>query len=562
MHRNRLRCAGAIVLATMGWMYAGAAASSLQYNSLALSGAVGTSLGLGPNLGPGVNFSGFGPPVLNAAGEVAFDGILSGAGVDSSNNSGVFSNAGGSLAVVARTGAAGPGPNLGPGVNFSRFGVPVLNAVGEVAFFGMLTGLGADGTFDSGMFNNAGGTLTTLAHESANGPGPNLGADVYFSTFSEIPVFDSSGKMAFTSKLTGSPVDTPNDEGIFSNVGGTVAVVAREGAGGPGPNLGPNATFHDTSGNTFDPPVLNAVGTMAFKARVTEFGGSTSGVFVHANGTTTPIARTNNGGPGPNLGANVIFGQLGDPVINAADNVAFSCNLFGGEVTSADDAAIFSNTGGSLAVVAREGPAGPGPNLAAGVNFSTFNAPVINAAGEVAFMASLAGSGVDSTNDEGIFTNVGGTLAAVARTGIGGPGPNVGDGVVFSNFLLSVPVFHAAGQVAFVGVITGNGVTAANDQGIWTNIGGTLTKIVREGDLFNVDPGPGVDLRTISNLLLFGNSGGEDGRPWSFNDSGVLTFALSFTDGSAGVFTALVPEPVSAELLALGGLALLGRRKR
>ena len=168
--RAERRTAVALALTAMGWAYTNTAVADVQYNSIALSGAGGTSLGLGPNLGSGVNFSGFGFPAINASGEVAFHGIVSGTGVDTLNNLGIFTNVGGTLGVVARTGAAGPGPNLGSGVNFSSVSEPVLNASGEVAFFGGLTGFGADGTFDSGIFSNAGGTLITLCAKPSRGP--------------------------------------------------------------------------------------------------------------------------------------------------------------------------------------------------------------------------------------------------------------------------------------------------------------------------------------------------------------------------------------------------------
>ena len=58
-----------------------------------------------------------------------------------------------------------------------------------------------------------------------------------------------------------------------------------------------------------------------------------------------------------------------------------------------------------------------------------FRGPVINDAGQVAFRANLAGSGVDSTNNQGIWSEGSGSLALVARTGSAAPGAP--DGVNF-----------------------------------------------------------------------------------------------------------------------------------
>ncbi len=61
------------------------------------------------------------------------------------NNAGIFTNVGGTIAAVARTGDTSLGPNLGTGVNFSYFNDLVLNNNGRVAFRGTLT---------SGSFNS------------------------------------------------------------------------------------------------------------------------------------------------------------------------------------------------------------------------------------------------------------------------------------------------------------------------------------------------------------------------------------------------------------------------
>ncbi len=94
------------------------------------------------------------------------------------------------------------------------------------------------------------------------------------------------------------------------------------------------------------------------------------------------------------------------------------------------------------------GDAAPGTDP--GVVYSGFSTPVINAAEQTAFRADLTGPGVDLTNDRGIWSEGGGSLALVAREGDAAPGT----GVVFGS-LLENPVLNGAGQIAF------------NDGGIW-----------------------------------------------------------------------------------------------
>ena len=93
----------------------------------------------------------------------------------------------------------------------------------------------------------------------------------------------------------------------------------------------------------------------------------------------------------------------------------------------------------ALRTVALSGQSAPG--APADVNYGNFGTfffdpqnqvvrgPVINDAGRAAFRANLAGSGVDATNNQGIWSEGSGSLALVARTGSAAPG--VPDGVNF-----------------------------------------------------------------------------------------------------------------------------------
>ena len=92
-----------------------------------------------------------------------------------------------------------------------------------------------------------------------------------------------------------------------------------------------------------------------------------------------------------------------------------------------------SSEAAALRTVALSGQ--PTPRTPAGVTYGSFGAyfvnpaskltfrgPVINDAGRIAFRANLAGVGVDSTNNQGIWSEGSGSLALVARTGSAAPG--------------------------------------------------------------------------------------------------------------------------------------------
>src|SRR5262245_40164205 len=72
--------------------------AAAEIRPIALSGPTGTSYGLGPNIGSGIDFTSFRAPVLNSQGKVAFLASVSTGG-------GMWSNAGGPLSVIVGTGA-------------------------------------------------------------------------------------------------------------------------------------------------------------------------------------------------------------------------------------------------------------------------------------------------------------------------------------------------------------------------------------------------------------------------------------------------------------------------
>src|SRR5262249_42559607 len=112
-------------------------------------------------------------------------------------------------------------------------------------------------------------------------------------------------------------------------------------------------------------------------------------------------------------------------------------SLRGVRLNSADQIAFWRGTGlwsegsGAMHLVAGAGDHAAG--TPSGVNFSSFGfstTPAFNDAGQTAFWARLSGTGVDSTNDTGIWSEGSGDLQLVARTCQHAPGTPTG--VLFS----------------------------------------------------------------------------------------------------------------------------------
>ena len=155
--------------------------------------------------------------------------------------------------------------------------------------------------------------------------------------------------------------------------------------------------------------------------------------------------------------------------------------------------------------------------------------PIINAAGQVAFLAILGGSTVTNTNSLAIMlTDNFGDCTPVVRTGERAPdGLGGTPGLVFSR--LSNPVLNNHGHIAFIGWLK----TATHAAGIWSDADGTLKRIVREGD---PDPGTAgelfwefkqIGLADVGGVIFSATTRTTSGRRhegiWAVSCSGVLT---------------------------------------
>jgi hypothetical protein len=201
--------------------------------------------GPGPNLGPDVVFDAFGTLNLTASGAPVFSATLRGAGVDTTNRIGIWSTVSGSMQLLARTGTSGPGPNLGPGVYFSTISGVGSNDAGQIVFEGEVTGTGITTNNDNGIWSTRSGTLTAVGREGVDGPapGPGFGPGVVFNGFTSSVANNASGATAFLGILRGAGVNSTNDRGIWSDASGTLTPIARAGPTGPGPNISEGIYF-------------------------------------------------------------------------------------------------------------------------------------------------------------------------------------------------------------------------------------------------------------------------------------------------------------------------------
>jgi hypothetical protein len=230
---------------------------------------------------PGTNaiFATLGGPGFNNSRQTAFRGSVAGSQVTPQNAAGVWSQGGsGSLHLVARSGDNAPGTS----VAFLGFENPVINARGETAFVSSLIGIGIAGSNDSGIWSEAGGEgLKLFAREGSNAPGTDAQfGDLIFRS----PVLNGNGQIAFVAALTkdgadaGAGIwatDTRGNLNLIARTGDQLdvddgpAVVLRSISA---------ISFNRASGNQDgEPSAFNEFGQLAFFARFTD---GSSGVFV------------------------------------------------------------------------------------------------------------------------------------------------------------------------------------------------------------------------------------------------------------------------------------------
>ena len=551
--------AAAVVLVGSAAVPAGA---QVTYRTVVTTGNSGAGENLAPGLPNGGTFTnannnnalnGFGAAgTITNSGEVTFTGSLTGVsstGIDAGNNTGIWSEAGGSLHLVVREGDFVPAS--GPEVfgDFASSGHQVNN-LGQTAFQAPVGSA-------VGVWSNADGNgFAQVVRTGDVAPGAN-GA-TFTSGFGF--QMNNAGEIAFAAGTV--PGSSIQGRGIWSNVGGTLNKVALMGDAAPGTG---GATFANNVSFSMQQFSFNDGGSVQFQSALSGVGVSSTndtGLWSTSGGSLQLLARE--GDSLGSVGPGISLGQVsGSGLLNNADHSAVRALLTGTGVTTGNNQAILTNRNGAgWETIARTGA--PAPVGVAGAVFGSLfiNEQLgFNNSGQAQFVATLAGAGVmlDGTqsspivpgNERAIFSEGGGNgLAVVARKGDVAPGTN---GAVFGhNYAVSGADntftnlrFNNAGQTAFVGNLAMNiGDTDAgllNDQGIWaTDPFGTLQLVVRRNDTVLDFYGNGNLLSPTRNFdsLILGD----------FNDQGQLTFAARAQNNSAAT-TLFVADLGSASVV-------------
>jgi hypothetical protein len=186
--------------------------------------------------------------------------------------------------------------------------------------------------------------------------------------------------------------------------------------------------------------------------------------------------------PGDRARGTYVFEYLNEPAFNSANNYAFAASY--NAIHDNENSGIWIDREGTRFVVAIENARPPG--TPAGVMRSDLSGVkvALNNRDEMAFKAGLRGSGVTASNDVGIWSGTREALSLVARTGSSAVGAS---GTTF--YFFPEHHLNDAGDVAFMAILAGSSVGSNNDIGIWATRQGNLSLVTREGDSYEVAPG-------------------------------------------------------------------------
>jgi hypothetical protein len=316
------------------------------------------------------------------------------------------------------------------------------------------------------VFLRSGATSTVVAHGGDAIPS----GGTWIVPTSPQPLINDAGQIAFGGLISAPPSAIV---AYLRDDGGTFTQVIHHGD--PAPDQ--NGTFDLVqAAGVLHAPGLSEDGELAFVAAVAVAAGNpaTQGIFRATDADhVVQIARRGQASPDGN---GSILGFDLDAIdvvpVNDAGQTAFQATLTATTHGTADDLAVFRGDGGALLKVARKGETSPDGDGA----FADFDHPALNAAGQVAFHATLSGT----AHTQGIYLyDDDAGLVPVARLG----GALLGQSIVSLRFAHDTSRgrthvgLNADGQVAFQFDLS----DGRRGVAVWTMDTGTTTSTTSVG---------------------------------------------------------------------------------
>jgi hypothetical protein len=408
------------------WYYTGSSTSLLARTGTSAPGTTGAV------------FTSLSDPAMHEDGSVAFAGGLAGGDVlkNKSNATGVWLIDTPLPHIVVRSGSSAADQ---PDGQYKLFEQIVTQQATDVAFLATLTGASVNPKTNTGLWGvDLSGTLHSVVRT-----GESITTGTSQRTVATINAFpiktNEQGQsrsvdtvdghltfvISFTDKSSAICAATPQSSGFNLEI-----LAATWDASVPG--------VPQTRWSDFGNPAVNANGTIAFEVALvnTATKAKSSGLWLDSGTTTTLMAVS--GQAAPDCGG-ALFSTFEDPVLNNNDQIAFIGSLQTARnlVTAKTASGIWTNTSGTMSLVARIGSSAPGTS---GL-FSEFDQIVLPDVGGPVFLAKL--TGVKSTVNTGVWcVDSDGQTHLLIQTG------DVVDVHGVSKVITSFSIFNACPQVA------------------------------------------------------------------------------------------------------------------
>ncbi len=367
-----------------------------------------------------------------------------------------------------------------------------LNENGLGAFRGFLElGDTVAGTNEQGIWaelpDPAGGApiLTLVARRGDSAPGGGT-----FTDLSVNPMFNVNNQVAFSAEIAGGPFGTT---GIYAGEPGSLTRIQAGGSGSPILPVG--VVFDSARAGLALNDSLQVATTLPLQTDttlgVTRLNDS---VVVRLGSAPRLIAREGSSSATGTAVFDDVRLATGQRVyINNTGRVVFPgkrrISVADG-ITAANQFGIWFHNGTVLSVIAAGHSSGfsqPAPGIA-GATFLKPTSPVLNDLNRIAFLSTIQGPGVDSTNNNTLYLSNSTTSTLLVRTGQAqstGFGPQGVDPAATFNSI-GGPALGNVGSVshvAFTGGLTVGlgGVTASTDTGVWSHNSTVARLVAREG---------------------------------------------------------------------------------
>lgn len=470
----------------------------------------------GSGIPAGSRFIKFGTPAISDSGDIAYTARWNTPRTATSpaqTSAGIF--AGNPAVLVARVGGEAM-----PGVRFIGFGDPVINADGKIAFSAALAGTGITAANYEAIFTDAFGpglSLVAQRGDVADASGAQLAGFTGLSL--------QGGEVLFTSFVTGgAPAAGPLDSRVAIRATATEKTLIIRSGMPYGTTRVKDFNLLNGAARASAQNRAHTEGNAAFSVRLRD---GSHALVDSAGGTLTPFASSGQttGGTTLPLAKFRTFNSV------AADSTFATMYATAVEPSGAGKRGIFLGVGSVFEPVALAGQSTGIP----GTTFSVFSDPVLGPeTGAIAFTASLGGAVQPTEKDTLWWKPSSEPLRLVARAGTHAEGTP--SGALWKTFFGIGLSGGANGAPLFIATLApgAGGVTNSNDTGLWAvDSYGSLHLIVREGSV--------IAGKTVSYIDALTPVPRSKAVTRTFNNTGLVTFKVRYTDFTQSVITVQLP---------------------